>query len=167
MEDSIIVVQPVEAAEKPKATAYKRFTKEEDDLIRDLVEFQKVSPWTEVAKHLPGRTAAQCRDRYNGYLCQPILKKPWTPEEDELIIAKYKEFGPRWVMISQFLPGRSGTNIKNRWHKALVKYHGIEHNEIKQERRSKNIKWEKQEPKIVVISSDSMPTVHTKVELPE
>lgn len=149
--------------DQPMPTAHKRFTKEEDDLIKDLVENKKISPWSEVAKHLPGRNANQCRDRYNNYLYTKTKKDPWTHQEDLLIVEKYKEFGPRWVLISQFLPGRSGMNIKNRWHKALTKYHGIKHNESKLERRSKNIKWEKNEPPFIVY----YPSTNVAVSYPQ
>ncbi|EAY05685.1 Myb-like DNA-binding domain containing protein [Trichomonas vaginalis G3] len=118
-----------------------RFTPEEDAMIKDLVENKKISPWSEVAKYLPGRTGNQCRDRYNSYLYANTSSKSWTIEEDKMIVEKYKEFGPRWVLISKFIPGRNGNSIKNRWHKALVKYHGIKHNNVKQERRNKNLKY--------------------------
>lgn len=126
---------------KVPQTKSRRFTPEEDALIKDLVENKKISPWSAVAQFLPGRTGPQCRDRYNSYLFENTSSKRWTPEEDKIIVEKYREFGPRWVMISQFLPGRNGNSIKNRWHKSLVKYHGISHKEVKQERRNKNLKY--------------------------
>ncbi|EAY02149.1 Myb-like DNA-binding domain containing protein [Trichomonas vaginalis G3] len=126
-------------------TKSKRFTPEEDAIIKELVEVQKLSPWSQVAKHLPGRTGAQCRDRYNTYLYCEISSKNWTHEEDEIIIEKYREYGPRWVMIAQHLPGRNGKSVKNRWIKALKRYHGISHKDIKYERRFKKSKWERQE----------------------
>lgn len=48
-------------------------------------------------------------------------KGDWRPEEDEMIIQKYREIGPKWVEISEFLKDRSANNIKNRWHKVLSK----------------------------------------------
>ncbi|OHT15506.1 hypothetical protein TRFO_02824 [Tritrichomonas foetus] len=33
----------------------------------------------------------------------------------------YHEIGPRWVAMCDILPGRSGNDIKNRWHKHLRK----------------------------------------------
>lgn len=115
----------------------KRFTPEEDALIKELVEVKHITPWAAVAKYLPGRTGTQCRDRYNTYLYCEISTKNWTAKEDKIILEKYKEFGPKWVAISHFLPGRNGNSIKNRWNKALTKYHGIQHKDQKFERRSK------------------------------
>lgn len=121
----------------------RRFTQEEDALIKKLVEEKKYSSWEEVARHVPGRTGCQCRDRYNSYLFNEAKNtKRWTEEEDRLLVQKYKELGPHWVKISEFFNGRTGNQIKNRWHKSLVQYHGISHNSVKQERRSKKVKFQ-------------------------
>lgn len=119
-----------------------RFTEAEDTLLKELIKDKKNKTWKEIASFLPGRTACQCRDRYNQYLFKEVVNKPWTAEEDQIIIEKYKIFGPHWVKISHFLPGRSGNNIKNHWNGALKQFHGISHEEIKQERRSKKVKWD-------------------------
>lgn len=142
----------------------RRFKPEEDALIKDLVENKHISPWSAVAKHLPGRTGPQCRDRYNSYLYEDTISKKWSTREDEIIISKYREFGPRWVLISQFLPGRNGNSVKNRWHKSLVKYHGIKHKEVKIERRSKNLKHNKTPTAESPISeeADVQPSMHVE-----
>ncbi|KAH0794869.1 Myb-like DNA-binding domain containing protein [Histomonas meleagridis] len=101
------------------ASHRKWFTPEEDKILLELVNDDKKKNWTEIATKLPGRTARQCRDRYNNTLKNQVEKKPWTKEEDELIITKFLEIGPKWVKISSFLKGRSGNNIKNRWHKYI------------------------------------------------
>ena len=119
----------------------RRFTPEEDDIIKRIVGSRQCPNWEEVAKYVPGRTSRQCRDRYNSYLFKEVKQRPWTIEEDTIIVEKYKLFGPKWVKISQFLNDRNGNQVKNRWHKGLVQYHGIEHGNIKQERRSKKVKW--------------------------
>jgi Myb-like DNA-binding protein FlbD len=126
----------------------RRFTKEEDELIIKLVEEDKLSSWNEVAKHVPGRNGCQCRDRYNGYLYMHQYKaltksKRFSEEEDRLLIEKYRQFGPRWVKISKFIPGRTGCQLKNRWHKKLKKKTNVSCCYSKQERRSKRAKYGK------------------------
>lgn len=143
---------------KGKTTAAKpyrsRFTEEEDKLLKELVNNKKNKTWKEIAAFLPGRSACQCRDRYNQYLFKEIVCKPWTPEEDQIIVEKYKQYGPHWVKISQSLPGRSGNNVKNRWNSALTRYHGMHYQEVKQERRSKKVKWDKEsEEKVTEVHS--------------
>jgi hypothetical protein len=46
---------------------------------------------------------------------------PWTTEEEEIILEKYKEVGSKWVLIASFLCGRTGNDVKNRWHKHIGK----------------------------------------------
>jgi Myb-like DNA-binding protein FlbD len=129
-----------------------RFTEEEDNLIRKLVEVDKLPSWDEVAKFVAGRTGRQCRDRYNGYLFgnqyNVVTKnKRFTEAEDDLLIEKYKEFGPRWVKISEFIPGRTGCQLKNRWHKELRNRTNVEYTLTKQERRSKRKKYDMSDEK--------------------
>ena len=122
----------------------RRFTKDEDNEIKRLIASREKINWQEIADHIPGRTARQCRDRYNTYLFKDIVSKPWTEEEDNIIIKYYQVFGPHWVRISSFLQGRSGNNVKNRWYKFLAKYNDVEPGSFKQKRRSKHEKWQKE-----------------------
>ena len=107
--------------EGASTTLRKRFTPSEDMLLKAIAAKGTMMSWDEVAKHLPGRTGRQCRDRYNNYLNKLVLHKAWTHEEDQVIIEKYKQFGPRWTVISSFLQARSGNNVKNRWYKYIIK----------------------------------------------
>lgn len=99
----------------------KRFSPEEDKKLKILVETYDKGHWNEVARQMPGRTARQCRDRYNNYLYKELTNNPWTEEEDQKILTLHKKIGPKWTDIAQSLAGRSGNNVKNRWYKYLVK----------------------------------------------
>jgi hypothetical protein len=50
-----------------------------------------------------------------------LVSKPWTPEEDALLIKQYRLVGAKWADIGKMLNGRSGSNVKNRWYKHLKK----------------------------------------------
>lgn len=113
-----LIMKPV-LKQAQTSTLRKRFTPEEDEALRSLVGSKHIKNWDQVAEYLPGRTARQCRDRYNSALNKEIVHRPWTPEEDEIIITKRQELGPKWVQISSFLKNRSGNDIKNRWHKYI------------------------------------------------
>jgi hypothetical protein len=99
----------------------RKFTTDEDVRLRSLVDQIGTSHWESIASLMPNRTARQCRDRYKNYLLDTIVTAPWTPNEDDVIRAKYGELGPRWVEIAKLLSGRSGNHVKNRWHKHLRK----------------------------------------------
>lgn len=44
-----------------------------------------------------------------------IDAKPWTPEEDHVILALHAADGPKWSVIVQSLPGRTISSVRNRW----------------------------------------------------
>jgi hypothetical protein len=103
--------------DKPSKGAGSRnkFSKGEDDLLRQLVAQHGESSWPKVAASMKNRTARQCRERYNNYLSPRITNGPWTPEEDQLLASKFAEFGNSWAKIAQSFDRRSDVNVKNRW----------------------------------------------------
>ena len=47
-------------------------------------------------------------------------KHPWTPAEDEMLIALIKECGPNhWAQIASRIPGRVGKQCRERWQNHL------------------------------------------------
>ena len=93
----------------------RKFTPEEDQQLRMLVEENGAHKWDYIAASMPGRTGRQCRDRYQNYLCPGISRDEWTQEEERLLLEKHAEYGPQWAKISKFFQGRTGTALKNRW----------------------------------------------------
>lgn len=100
------------------------FTPCEDAKLKLLVQQFGNNSWTLIANYMENRTPRQCRERYNGYLQPRITNPPWTKEEDELLIKKYKEYGRKWMKISKHFEGRSNSNVKNRW-KSLLMFNPI------------------------------------------
>jgi hypothetical protein len=103
------------------AAPRRKFTQEEDMRLRTLIDRERPICWEIIARQMEDRTPRQCRDRYRNYLMDNIASDPWTPEEDEIICARFREIGPKWVEIAKGLNGRSGNHVKNRWHKHLRK----------------------------------------------
>jgi hypothetical protein len=95
------------------------FTPDEDHLLSGLVESRAYNNWSEIAQHMSGRTARQCRDRWTNYLAPAISFEPWRPEEDELIIQKVNEIGTKWATIAKHTNARTGNALKNRWYSGL------------------------------------------------
>jgi hypothetical protein len=92
------------------------FTADEDVLLRRLMVEHPFSTWIAIAAHMQGRSPRQCRDRWANYLCPDNKNAPWTEAEDDLLVAKFQELGPRWTTISKCFDGRSENNVKNRWY---------------------------------------------------
>ena len=45
----------------------------------------------------------------------PLSKKPWSAEENKMLVELVKKFGPkRWSVIANFLPGRVGKQCRER-----------------------------------------------------
>lgn len=108
-----------------KFQSRRKFTKEEDQIIRTFVAQYGESCWDFIAPNIPGRTPRQCRNRYRNNLKPSFTSAQWTLEEDICLRNKYNELGPRWTLISQYFHGRSPSSIKNRWNYYVSKqdYH--------------------------------------------
>lgn len=112
---SILFIFMMSAASSRAFQPKNRFSKKDDDLLRNLVKEFGPKNWKRVAELMPGRNPRQCRERWINYVNPTIRKKPWTPEEDELLREKFQEMGPKWRLIVKHFPHRSTNQIKNRF----------------------------------------------------
>jgi len=49
-----------------------------------------------------------------------VVKRPWSTEEDEMVLAHVNKNGPRgWSRIALAIPGRKGKQCRERWHNHL------------------------------------------------
>lgn len=71
--------------------------------------------WGEVAKKIPGRRGKQVRERWLNHLDPTILKTAFTKEEDAKLKELQAKLGNRWKKISDFMPGRTENQVKNRF----------------------------------------------------
>ena len=70
---------------------------------------------------MDGRNVRQCGERFQFYLDEKTKNtERWSKEEDEILLSKFKEFGPRWKLMEPFFVKRNMYSIKNRY-KALAK----------------------------------------------
>jgi hypothetical protein len=102
-----------------KKTVRRAFTPEEDAVLVEIITKDPSMRWTEVAKHLPSRTARQCRERWAKYLTPQIRVAEWTEEEDLFLLRQIELHGHRWTAIAQAFVNRSDNDVKNRWYTHL------------------------------------------------
>lgn len=92
-----------------------KFSKNEDKLLKQLVNKYGENDWTVIADKMPHRNCRQCKERWCNYLSPQLNKSKWKPSEDELLIKKVDELGRKWVAISKFFHNRTDQMVKNRY----------------------------------------------------
>jgi hypothetical protein len=75
--------------------------------------------WSEVARHIPGKTGQQCAQRWRHKVNPDIKRDKWTEEEDALLVRLVHQFGNRWALISRNVPGRTDQQCMGRWKRHL------------------------------------------------
>ncbi|XP_062841707.1 myb-related protein A [Trichomycterus rosablanca] len=97
-----------------------KWSREEDDKLKKLVEQHGADAWKTIANYFPTRTDGQCQHRWQKVLNPELVKGPWTKEEDQRVIELVHKYGPkRWSIIAKHLQGRIGKQCRERWHNHL------------------------------------------------
>ena len=97
-----------------------KWTKEEDETLKDAVEEHGAKNWKTISVRLPGRTEVQCLHRWQKVLKPTLIKGPWTGDEDRKVVELVKKYGAKkWSLIASNLPGRIGKQCRERWHNHL------------------------------------------------
>eukprot|EP01039_Chlorochromonas_danica_P006001 gene6001-6610_t len=72
----------------PNLSKVGEWTKEEDQLLNDLVKQYGDDKWQTIASHLPGRTSVQCSDRFRHrpWSQDHIIAGPWTNQDNRALL---------------------------------------------------------------------------------
>ncbi|CAA3007740.1 myb-related 3R-1 isoform X1 [Olea europaea subsp. europaea] len=73
------------------------WSREEDEIIVDLVKKFGPKKWSTIAQYLPGRIGKQCRERWHNHLNPGINKEAWTQEEELALIHAHQIYGNKWA----------------------------------------------------------------------
>ncbi|KAM7369935.1 hypothetical protein PAMP_011223 [Pampus punctatissimus] len=109
-----------EKSKDKKALCKVKWSRDEDEKLKKLVEQHGTDSWKLIANYFPGRTDGQCQHRWQKVLNPELVKGPWTKEEDQKVIDLVHKYGPkRWSVIAKHLQGRIGKQCRERWHNHL------------------------------------------------
>ncbi|XP_060897386.1 v-myb avian myeloblastosis viral oncogene homolog-like 2b isoform X2 [Labrus mixtus] len=97
-----------------------KWTPEEDDQLKALVQKLGPTDWKYIASYIPNHSEHQCQHRWFKILDPELVKGPWTKEEDEKVIELVNQYGNKqWAMVAKHLKGRLGKQCRERWHNHL------------------------------------------------
>ncbi|XP_074066796.1 snRNA-activating protein complex subunit 4 isoform X2 [Macrotis lagotis] len=97
------------------------WTPEEDAKLLQAVAKYGERNWFKIREEVPGRSDAQCRDRYLRRLHFNLKKGKWNAKEEEKLIELIEKYGAgHWAKIASELPHRTGSQCLSKW-KALIR----------------------------------------------
>ncbi|KFV45860.1 snRNA-activating protein complex subunit 4, partial [Gavia stellata] len=92
------------------------WTPEEDAMLLTAVKKYGERDWYKIRTEVPGRSDAQCRDRYLKALHCDVKKGKWSLEEEEQLIELVQKHGlGHWSKIASELPHRTGSQCLSKW----------------------------------------------------
>lgn len=125
-----------------------KWTREEDEQLRQAVEELGEKHWTAIAVRVPARTPIQCLHRWTKTLRPGLVKGPWSRQEDEQVQGWVQLNGPNdWAGCAASVIGRSAKQCRERWTNTLdpnIKkgdWTELEDNIIFREYRVRGPKW--------------------------
>ncbi|XP_065593329.1 snRNA-activating protein complex subunit 4 [Cyrtonyx montezumae] len=92
------------------------WTPEEDAMLLAAVEKYGERDWYKIRTEVPGRSDAQCSDRYLKALHRDVKKGKWSLEEEEQLIDLVQKHGlGHWSKIASELPHRTRSQCLSKW----------------------------------------------------
>ncbi|KAI8074406.1 hypothetical protein BC940DRAFT_43469 [Gongronella butleri] len=96
--------------------AHKKWTKDDDDALRNAVTVLGDRNWQQVATLVGGRSGQQCLHRWLKSINPAIRRSKWTDEEDQALRGAVAVYGiGNWTSVQRHIPGRTDMQCRERW----------------------------------------------------
>lgn len=90
------------------------WSQNEDEMLKNAVNMYSGRNWKDIAAMVPGRTHSQCSQRWRRI--QPFKnRQAWTKQEDKTLVDLVQKNGCNWALISSFIEGRTGKQVRERY----------------------------------------------------
>jgi hypothetical protein len=97
-----------------KVLNQKKWTKEEDKQLIELVQTHNEKKWKEISNFFHNKNPLQCFSRYKR-IKPGVNKGSWNKEEDDQIMKLIKIHGTNWSLISKIIKTRNNKQIRDRY----------------------------------------------------
>uniref|UniRef100_A0A3B4APT3 Small nuclear RNA activating complex, polypeptide 4 n=1 Tax=Periophthalmus magnuspinnatus TaxID=409849 RepID=A0A3B4APT3_9GOBI len=101
-----------------KSLRKRTWTREEDAQLRALVDKMRIGnfiPYTQMCYFMEDRLPGQLLYRWSQVLDPKLKRGPWSPEEDQLLLAAIEKYGAKhWWKIRYEVPGRTDCACRDR-----------------------------------------------------
>jgi len=98
-----------------------RWTPEEDEYLRTLVQKYGARNWKQIAEKIPNRKASQVRARWSHRLADECSARPFTEEEDRFVLRAVQVHGTKWRLIADMMERRLPHDVITRYKLLLRK----------------------------------------------
>ncbi|KAI8339149.1 hypothetical protein BC941DRAFT_394594 [Chlamydoabsidia padenii] len=98
-----------------------RWTDEEDMALKASVAVYGIGNWCHIQRNIPGRTDMQCRERWANVLDPTLVQGPFSDEENIKLTRLVEEYGRKWSMIAEHMPGRTDNICLRAWKRLELK----------------------------------------------
>ncbi|KAJ1980928.1 hypothetical protein H4R35_000923 [Dimargaris xerosporica] len=97
-------------------TQKRRWTAEEDAMLRQAVQIYGEKNWQQIAHILDNRTGQQCLHRWTKSVNPIIRRGRWDPEEDEALLTAVDIYGEgNWRQVQHYVLSRTDVQCRERY----------------------------------------------------